>query len=110
MNYHLHLYLTPFYLDTPPNLRCLYPFGTLRDWYKKMYDPATGEMGLKKDYVGTLIIVQYNRAGDIYRKLTLLDTFPATNPTGLDAGDYSSPDAQTIEMAFKCDHWEEELA
>ena len=88
----------------------MYIYKTLRDWYKKIYDPATGEMGLKKDYVGTLIIVQYNRAGDIYRKLTLLDVFPATQPTGLDGNDYSSADPLAIDMTFRCDNWEEELA
>jgi hypothetical protein len=67
-------------------------------------------MGLKKDYVGTIIIVEYNRKGDIYRKITLLDTFPGVNPTGLDAHDYSSADPQVLDITFRCDNWEEELA
>jgi len=88
----------------------MYIYKTLKAWYTKIYNPATGEMGLKKDYVGTIIIVQYNRAGDIYRKLTLLDTFPGTSPTGLDANDYSSADPQVIDMTFRCDNWDEELS
>ena len=53
-----------------------YIYNTFRNWYKIIYDPLTGEMGLKKDYVGSMIIVQYNRAGDIFRKITCKDVFP----------------------------------
>ena len=88
----------------------MYVYKTLKSWYSKMYNPATGEMGLKKDYVGTMIIVEYNRAGDIYRKITLLDVFPTGAPTGLDAHDYGSADPLVMDMTFKCDHWEEEIA
>jgi hypothetical protein len=87
-----------------------YVYKTLRDWYKKIYDPATGAMGLKKDYTGDMIIVEYNRAGDIYRKLTLNDVFPTTPPTGLDGRDYNAADALAIDMTFRCDYWSEELA
>lgn len=86
----------------------MYIYKTLRDWYKKMYDPSTGEMGLKKNYSGTIIIVQYNREGDIFRKVTLLDTFPATAPTGLDAFDYSTPEPLVVDMTFRSDHWDDE--
>lgn len=88
----------------------MYIYKTLKDWYKKIYNPATGEMGLKKNYVGTIIIVQYNREGDIYRKITLLDAFPHGNPTGLDEANYETPDAQTIEVVFRSDNFDEELA
>jgi hypothetical protein len=87
-----------------------YIYKTLQSWYKKMYDPATGEMGLKKDYTGTIIIVEYNRKGDIYRKITLLQCFPATPPTGLDGRDYNSADPLVADMTFRCDHWDEELS
>jgi hypothetical protein len=39
-----------------------YLYKTLREWYNLQYDPQTGLMGLKKDYTGTLVIVQFNRA------------------------------------------------
>ena len=53
-----------------------YIYNTFRNWTNLIYDPLTGEMGLKKDYVGSMILVQYNRAGDIYRKITFKDVFP----------------------------------
>lgn len=85
-----------------------YLYKTLRDWYKLQYDPETGEQGLKRDYVGTIIIVEYNRAGDIYRKVTLFDAFPNA-PTGLGSNDYSSAEPKTMEVVFRADHWTEEL-
>lgn len=88
----------------------MYIYKTLKDWYKKIYNPLTGEMGLKVDYTGDMIIVEYNRAGDIYRKITLNDVFPTGNPTGLDGHDYNSADALAMDMTFRCDYWNEELA
>ena len=87
----------------------VYTYKTLRDWYKLVYDPETGEMGLKKDYVGTIIIVQYNRAGDIFRKLTLLDVFPTGAPVPFDALSYDANDPMTMDFTIRCDHWTEEL-
>lgn len=88
----------------------LYTYKTLRDWYKKVFDPLTGEMGLKKDYTGTLIIVQYNRKGDIFRKLTLYHVFPTGGLALADSLDYASSDPVLLECKFKCDHWDEELS
>jgi hypothetical protein len=87
----------------------LYTYKTLREWYKKTYNPATGEMGLKKDYTGTIIIVQYNRKGEIWRKLTLFHVFPTGGIALADSLDYSTNDPVTLDIVFKCDHWEETL-
>jgi len=85
-----------------------YVYKTLREWYKKIYDPATGAMGLKKDYVGTMIIVMYDRQGNIHRKLTLLDCFPMGQPGAMDAFDYGAADPLVIDMTWRCDNWIEE--
>jgi hypothetical protein len=85
-----------------------YIYNTFRNWHKLIYDPLTGEMGLKKDYVGSMIIVQYNRAGDIFRKITLKDVFPTGQPTFLDELSYETQDAAELSMTYRCDHWVEE--
>ena len=85
-----------------------YIYNTLRNWYKLIYDPLTGEMGLKKDYVGSMIIVQYNRAGDIFRKITCKDVFPTGQPDFVDELSYETPDAVDLTMTYSCDHWVEE--
>ncbi len=87
----------------------LYLYKQLRDWYALIYNPLTGEMGLKVEYVGTMIVVMYNRKGDIFRKITFEDVFPTGNPEAMDSLDYESSDPQELTMNFRCDHWTEEL-
>jgi len=85
-----------------------YIYNTFRNWYKLIYDPATGEMSLKKDYIGSLILVQYNRAGDIYRKVTAKSIFPTGSPAWADDMNYDSSDPVELTMIFRCDHWVDE--
>jgi len=85
----------------------MYVYKTLRAWKDKAYDPLTGLMGVKKDYVGTLILVEFNRPGVIYRKVTLKDAFPTGQITGLDGRDYSSAEPLTIQVVFRSDVWDE---
>ena len=85
-----------------------YIYKSIRDWYKKIYDPATGAMGLKKDYTGSIVVVMYDRQGNIHRKVTLLDTFPTGNPAAFDSLDYNAPDPLTLDITFRCDNWIDE--
>ena len=85
-----------------------YIYNTFRNWTNLIYDPLTGEMGLKKDYVGSMILVQYNRAGDIYRKITFKDVFPIGQIDFVDEMNYTVQDAVELTMTYRCDHWVEE--
>tara|TARA_R100000908_G_scaffold64262_1_gene47524 strand:+ start:1038 stop:1592 length:555 start_codon:yes stop_codon:yes gene_type:complete len=85
-----------------------YIYNTFRNWYKLIYDPLTGEMTLKKDYVGSMIIVQYNRAGDIFRKVTIKDCFPTGQPAWVDELNYETQDPAELSMTYRCDHWVDE--
>ena len=88
----------------------MYIYKTIQDWYKKMYNPLTGEMGLKKDYTApAIIIVEYNRKGDIYRKITLKDCFLTGTLGGPGEHDYSASDPIQLAVTIRCDHWNEEL-
>ena len=74
------------------------------------YDPQTGEMGLKKDYTGTIVIVQFNRAGDIYRTVTLEDAF-ITSGLGFTAElSYETADGAALEVTWRADTWKEVLS
>ena len=86
-----------------------YLYKTLRQWYRAQYNPETGEMGLKKNYVGTIVIVQFNREGDIWRKITLDDCFITSGLGFTEALDYSSGDVQTLEITWKSDVYAEEV-
>ena len=85
-----------------------YIYNTFRNWNNLIYDPLTGEMGLKTDYVGSMIVVQYNRAGDIFRKITFKDVFPTGQPDFVDELNYETQDAVDLTMTYRCDHWVEE--
>ena len=87
-----------------------YIYKTLRQWYRAAYNPETGEMGLKKNYVGTIVIVQFNRAGDIFRKVTLDDCFIVSGVNITDTLDYSAPEPVAMEVGWKCDVYSEELS
>ena len=66
-------------------------------------------MGLKKNYVGTIVIVQFNREGDIWRKITLDDCFIISGIALTDTLDYSTADAQPLEIQWRSDVWAEEV-
>jgi len=85
-----------------------YIYNTFRNWSNIIYDPLTGEMGLKSQYIGSMIIVQYNRAGDVFRKITLKDVFPHGTIDFVDELNYATPDAAELTMTYRCDHWVEE--
>ena len=92
------------------NANQAYLYKTMRQWYNKQFDPQTGVMGLKKDYVGTIVIVQFNRAGDIYRTVTLEDCF-ITSALGFTAElSYAEAEPESLEVAWRCDTWKEVLA
>jgi hypothetical protein len=87
-----------------------YLYKSMQQWYNMQYDPQTGSMGLKKDYVGTIIIVQFNRAGDIYRTVTLEDCLITSGLGFTTELNYETADPATIEATWRCDAWKEVLA
>jgi hypothetical protein len=86
----------------------LYVYKTLRNWSRIIFNPLTGEQGLKKDYIGTIIVTNYNRKGDIFWQRTFHDCFP-TGDLPEFALDYQSSDALAMEVKFNSDWWEENI-
>ena len=87
-----------------------YLYKSMRQWYNNQYDPQTGAMGLKKDYVGTIVVVQFNRAGDIYRTVTLEDCFITSGLPFTTELSYETTEAQALEVTWRCDTFKEVLA
>lgn len=85
-----------------------YMYKYIRDWYKLAYDPLTGEMGIKANYTGTLIVVQYNRRGDVFRKVTFKDCFPVGQLTFIDELSYETNEPAEVSMTIRSDYWIEE--
>lgn len=86
----------------------LYVYKTIRDWFRIAYNPLTGEQGLKKDYIGTVIITNYNRKGDIFWQRTFHDCIPSGSLPELTA-DYSNGEAVAMDITLRSDWWEENI-
>lgn len=86
----------------------LYAYKTLRDWKRLIYNPLTGEMGLKKDYVGTIIVTNFNRAGDIFWQRTFYEAF-ITGPIPAIDLDITNGEPAVIDVAFRSDWWSEDM-
>jgi hypothetical protein len=88
-----------------------YVYNMLRKWYNLVYNPQNGQLLTKKDYAGgsVMTIFEHDRNGAIWRKITCLDIFPSTPPTGLNEDNYDSVgDAKTVSITFIVDDWVEE--
>ena len=86
----------------------LYVYKTLRDWQRLVFNPLTGEQGLKKDYIGTIIVTNYNRKGDIFWQRTFHDCF-ITGDLPEFGLDYGAGEVLALEVGFKSDWWEENI-
>ena len=86
----------------------LYVYKTLRDWKRLGWNPLTGEQGLKKDYVGTLVVTNYNRAGDIFWERTFYEAFITGGLPELALG-YETGDPLTLSVAWRADWWSDNM-
>ena len=88
----------------------LYIYKTLRDWSRLIWNPLTGEQGLKKDYVGTIVVSNYNRAGDIFWQRTFYGCFPTGAELAAAAElAYESAEPATLSMVWRSDWWSEDM-
>lgn len=85
-----------------------YIYTTLRKWKDKGFNPATGAYGLKKDYCGSMVIVEYNRDGSIWRKITCINVFPINQITGMGTRNIGSGnEANELSITFVADCWDD---
>jgi hypothetical protein len=87
-----------------------YVYKALRKWCDLIYDPLTGRMGLKKDYSGGPLIINYfNKAGDIFRQVKAPVVFPTTPITPIES-DFTNNDIYRISgFTLRADYWEETI-
>ncbi|AFF28090.1 gp92 [Sphingomonas phage PAU] len=83
-----------------------YVYKIIRDWARKKYNPLTGERGLKRDYVGTIVVQKHDRVGNIFHTRTAIQCFPNSNIPDL-TNDYDNHEAQEIDIQFVAD-WVDE--
>jgi hypothetical protein len=85
----------------------MYVFKTLRQWSDLIYNPLTGAQGLKNDYVGTIVVSMFNKAGDVYRRITSKDTFPTKPLTPMNLNYTSTEIYKVNDMVWAVDYWED---
>ncbi len=83
----------------------MYTYKTLRQWCNLIYDPLTGRMGLKREYIGgPLTISVHTKAGDVLRQYTFPTVFPMTQLPAMEL-DYDSTEVWKVNMTFAADYW-----
>ncbi len=81
----------------------------LRQWSDLIYNPLTGAMGLKRDYVGQMIVSIFNKQGDVFRRLTFNNCF-LVNPLTTMVLSYETGDGlYELETTWKSDYWQDQF-
>lgn len=85
-----------------------YVYNTIMDWRKKVFNPATGEYGMQKDYKGTIIIESFAANGKIYWTRKLVNAWPSGELNTIGQNDYNSAEPVKLEQAITADYYKEE--
>lgn len=79
----------------------------LRQWADLIYNPLTGAMGIKTDYIGSMLISVFNKRGDVFRRIRIPYCFIASSinemPLSYDQGNA----LYTVTLDWKADYWED---
>jgi len=93
----------------------VYVYNALKAWTDLVYNPLTGELGLKSEYAGTaddptiMTVLVYNKKAVVIKQLTFRQIFPTTPLTSVfDTLDYSNGTAisQVTGLTFRADYWD----
>lgn len=86
-----------------------YVFKTLRQWSDLIYNPLTGATGIKSTYAGgTYILISiFNKQGDVFRRIKLLNCFPVDQIKSLDLDYTNGTTPYKISLSFRADYFED---
>ena len=86
-----------------------YVFKALRQWSDLVYNPLTGAMGIKSTYAGgTYILISiFNKQGDVFRRIKLLNCFPVDQIKALDLDYSNGTTPYKIALSFRADYFED---
>lgn len=79
----------------------------LRQWSDLIYNPLTGAMGLKRDYVGSILISIFNKNGDVFRRIRIPVCFISTPINAMDLNYDQANSIYALSVTWKCDYWED---
>lgn len=84
----------------------MYVFKTMRQWADLIYNPLTGALGLKKDYTGTIVISVFNKAGDVFRRITCKDCFIMSNLSTMELN-YTNTQIWPLRVQWAVDYFDD---
>jgi len=86
----------------------MYVYKGLRKWCDLIFDPLTGGMVLKKDYVGgPLIVTLHNRAADVIRQWIFQVVWPMQALNMMDLDYSTGSNIYSVDMTFAADYWDD---
>lgn len=85
-----------------------YVYNSIIDWANLVYNDQTGERGLKKDYVGTIIVEQHNAKGDIYWTRKLHNAWVSGEIASIGQNSWDAAEPVKLEINFIADYYTEE--
>lgn len=84
----------------------MYVYKGFRKWCDLIFDPLTGGMTLKKDYVGgPLIITVHNRAADVTRQYTFQVVWPMQSLGMMDLDYSTGTTIWSLDILLAADYW-----
>jgi hypothetical protein len=88
------------------NNNSMYAYKVMRQWADLIYNPLTGALGLKKDYTGTIVVSVFNKAGDVFRRITCKDCFIMSNLTPMNLN-YTNSEIFSLRVQWAVDYFED---
>ena len=89
----------------------IYQLKALRKWNDLIWDPLTGRMGLKADYVAPqMVVTMHDKARQPFWQWTFYHVWPTTNLPVMDL-DYSKKSEvyKVTGYTLACDYWDEKM-
>lgn len=83
-----------------------YVYNMMRAWGDLTFDPLNGRQGLKKDYIGSIKVVIFNKAQEIFREFNFSPAFLFNPLTVMDL-EYKSDGLYKLTAEFQCDSFRE---
>ena len=81
----------------------------MRQWADLIYNPLTGAMGLKKDYVGSMVVSIFNKQGDVFRRITLNNCFLNADLNAMDLRYDAGETLYVLSTSWKSDYWQDQF-
>lgn len=79
----------------------------MRRWRKAVFNPLTGEYGIKAEYAGQIVVQRLDKKHKLIYQRTLHNAWPSGDITGLDDFDITNAEPVTLVQPFVGDYYTE---